>query len=261
MTEVLTRVFFASSTLLGAVAAVYVIVHVIDKGFSVLSELWTRNKSIMLKTYVFDNSYYAEVNKQYPHLTDEQVNAAFEQLRLYFELNLAYSGNVILMPSKLVDTCWHVFICDTREYQKFCKTHFGEFLHHEKQVNTRFNIQADAMSLNPDSELNEDEKAIQKTEFLNLVRAAQVFQWALAVEGRNQGSTDSQVPTLFSLDEAYGIADGYMYDRVITDALAKFDLEAVSEKLKKEETQGTDGSGAACGDGSASCGGCGGGCG
>ena len=70
MTEVLTRVFFASSTLLGAVAAVYVIVHVIDKGFSVLSELWTRNKSIMLETYVFDNSYYAEVNKQYPHLTD-----------------------------------------------------------------------------------------------------------------------------------------------------------------------------------------------
>ncbi len=258
MTEVLTRVLFASSTLLGAVAAVYVIVHVIDKGFSVLSELWTRNKSIMLKTYVFDNSYYAEVNKQYPHLTDEQVNAAFEQLRLYFEMNLDYSENVILMPSKLVDTCWHVFICDTRAYQSFCKSTFGDFLHHEKQVNTRFDIQTNAMPLKPDSELSEEEKAIQKTEYLNLVRAAQVFQWALAVEGRNQGSTDSQVPTLFSLDEAYGIADGYMYDRVITDALAKFDLEAASEKLKNEETLGADGSGAACGDGSASCGGCGG---
>ncbi len=258
MTEVLTRVFFATSILLGATAAVYVIVHVIDKGFSVLGELWTRNKSIMLKTYVFDNSYHAEVNKQYPHLTDEQVNAAFEQLRLYFELNIVYSGNVIPMPSKLVDTCWHMFICDTREYQKFCKTHFGEFLHHEKQVNTRFNIQADAMSSNPDSELSEEEKAIQKTEFLNLVRAAQVFQWALAVEGRNQDSTDSQVPMLFSMDEEYGIADGYMYHQDITIALAKFDLEAASEKLKKEETQGADGSGAACGDGSAACGGCGG---
>jgi hypothetical protein len=258
MTEVLTRVFFASSTLLGAVAAVYVIVHVIDKGFSVLSELWTRNKSIMLETYVFDNSYYAEVNKQYPHLTNEQVNAAFEQLRLYFEMNLAYSENVIPMPSKLVDTCWHVFICDTREYQKFCKTHFGEFLHHEKQANTRFNIHVDAMPLNPDSELSEEEKAIQKAEFLNLVRAAQVFQWALAIEGWNQGSIDSQVPQLFSMDEEYEIADGYMYHRDFTIALAKFDLEAASEKLKKEETLGADGSGAACGDGSAACGGCGG---
>ena len=258
MTEVLTRVFFASSTLLGAVAAVYVIVHVIDKGFSVFGDLWTRNKSIMLKTYVFDNSYYAEVNKQYPHLTDKQVIAAYEQLRLYFELNLVYSGNVIPLPSKLVDTCWHVFICDTREYQKFCRTHFGEFLHHEKQVNTRFNIHIDAMPLNPYSELSEEEKSNQKNEFLNLVRAAQVFQWALAVEGRNQGSTDSQVPTLFSLDEEYVIADGYMYDQVITDALAKFDHKVASDKLKSEETLGADGSGAACGDGSASCGGCGG---
>ena len=114
------------------------------------------------------------------------------------------------------------------------------------------------MPWNPDSELNEEEKANQKAEFLNLVRAAQVFQWALAIEGRNQGSTDSQVPTLFSMDEEYVIADGYVYDQVITDALAKFDLEAASEKLKNEETPGADGSGAACGDGSAACGGCGG---
>ena len=151
-----------------------------------------------------------------------------------------------------------MFICDTREYQKFCKTHFGEFLHHEKQVNTRFNIQSDAMSFNSDSELNEEEKAIQKAEFLNLVRAAQVFQCALAVEVRNQDSTVSQVPLLFSMDEEYEIADGYMYHRDFTIALAKFDLEAASEKLKNEETLGTDGSGAACGDGSAACGGCGG---
>ncbi len=44
-------------------------------------------------------------------------------------------------------------------------------------MNTRFNIHVDAMPLNPDSELNEEEKAIQKAEFLNLVRAAQVFHY------------------------------------------------------------------------------------
>ena len=258
MTEDLTRFVATLTILLGTVAALFTFAHVANKGISAFNDNWTRKKRVLLKAYVFDGIYYEEVKKQYPHLADEQVKAAFEQLRLYFELNLVYSGNVIPMPSKLVDTCWHVFICDTREYQKFCKTHFGEFLHHEKQGNTRFNIQVDAMPWNPDSELNEEEKANQKAEFLNLVRAAQVFQWALAIEGRNQGSTDSQVPTLFSMDEEYVIADGYVYDQVITDALAKFDLEAASEKLKNEETPGADGSGAACGDGSAACGGCGG---
>ena len=102
------------------------------------------------------------------------------------------------------------------------------------------------------------EKVIQKNEFLNLVRAAQVFQWAQVIEGRIQGNTDSLVHTLFSMDEEYGIADGYMYHQDIIDALAKFDLEAANEMLKKEETLGADGSGAACGDGSAACGGCGG---
>ena len=63
---------------------------------------------------------------------------------------------------------------------------------------------------------------------------------------------------LFSMDEEYGIADGYVYDWVITDALAKFDIKAASEKLKNQETPGGDGSGAACGDGSSACGGCGG---
>ncbi len=258
MTENLNRFASTLTILLGTVAAIFAFAHVANKGISAFNDNWARKKRVLLKAYVFDSTYYEEIKRQYPHLTDKQVNAAFEQLRLYFALNLVYLGNVILMPSKLVDTCWHVFICDTREYQKFCKTHFGEFLHHEKQVNTRFNIQADAMPLNPDSELSEEEKAIQKAEFLNLVRAAQVFQWALAIEGWNQSSTDSQVPQLFSMDEEYGIADGYAYDQDITDALAKFDLEAASERLKSEETLGADGSGAACGDGSAACGGCGG---
>ena len=258
MTEDITRFVSTLTILLGTVAAMFAFAHLANKGISAFNDNWTRKKRLLLKAYVFDSTYHAEVKKLYPHLTDELVNAAFEQLRLYFELNLVYSGNVIPMPSKLVDTCWHVFICDTREYQKFCKAHFGEFLHHEKQVNTRFNIQADAMPWNPDSELSEEEKAIQKTEFLNLVRAAQVFQWALAIEDRIQGSIDSQVPQLFSMDEEYGIADGYVYNQDITDALAKFDLEAANEMLKKEETLGADGSGAACGDGSAACGGCGG---
>ena len=258
MTDDITRFVYTLTILLGTVAALFTFAHVANKGISAFNDNWARKKRVLLKAHVFDSTYYVEVKKLYPHLTDEQVNAAFEQLRLYFELNIVYSGNVIPMPSKLVDICWHVFICDTREYQKFCKTHFGEFLHHEKQVNTRFNIHIDAMPLNPYSELSEEEKSNQKNEFLNLVRAAQVFQWALANESRNQDNTDSQVPTLFSMDEEYEIADGYMYDQVITDALAKFDHKVASDKLKSEETLGADGSGAACGDGSAACGGCGG---
>jgi hypothetical protein len=95
-----------------------------------------------LNNYVFPESCYSEVQQLYPHLTTEQIEHAFEQLRLYLEVCLVYSSpnssRLVAMTSKLVDTCWHAFICETREYQAFCKTAFGGFLHHESKVNTTF---------------------------------------------------------------------------------------------------------------------------
>lgn len=36
----------------------------------------------------------------------------------------------IAMPSKLVDAAWHAHITYTRDYQEFCQSVFGRFLHH-----------------------------------------------------------------------------------------------------------------------------------
>lgn len=44
-------------------------------------------------------------------------------------------------PSDLVDMLWHSHILDTRGYSKYCKLHFGKFIHH-----------------NPNDSLNQEER-------------------------------------------------------------------------------------------------------
>ena len=83
-----------------------------------------------LQDFVFPQSYHDEVTRRYLHLSEEDVNLAFEQLRFYFGICLAIKPVSVAMPSRLVDTCWHVFICNTREYREFCDKVFGDFLHH-----------------------------------------------------------------------------------------------------------------------------------
>jgi hypothetical protein len=59
------------------------------------------------------------------------VIESFEQLRLYFQICWRYEKRLVAMPSRLIDECWHTFICDTRIYAEFCEAVLGRFLHHE----------------------------------------------------------------------------------------------------------------------------------
>ncbi len=34
------------------------------------------------------------------------------------------------VPSQLIDHAWHAFILHTREYQSYCESNFGRFIHH-----------------------------------------------------------------------------------------------------------------------------------
>ena len=128
-------------------------VFLILKGLNAYLDRREEKRHEWLKNYVFPESCYLEIQQRYPHLTAEQVEIAFEQLRLYFEVCLVYlspdSSELVAMPSKLVDRCWHAFICETREYQAFCKAVFGGFLDHESRVDTSFplvDISADVIS-------------------------------------------------------------------------------------------------------------------
>jgi hypothetical protein len=235
------------------------------KGLNAYLDRKEQKRRTLLKGYVFPIICYSELQQRYPHLTAGQVALAFEQLRLYFEVCLVYSSpsssRLVAMPSKLADTCWHALICETREYQAFCKTIFGGFLHHESKVNTSFplvDISADDIKHGENTKLSPETQAQQEIDFKNRLAAARIYPWSLSMGAYEQNSNVVEVPLLFSIDQMLNIKDGYFYSSEILEFLAKFDLKAAEAVVTKRETEAAAGTAAACGDGGASCGGCGG---
>jgi hypothetical protein len=194
---------------------------------------WGKQK-MALKDWAFDEAYTCEILLKYPHLSEVDVTTAFEQLRLYFGVCWWNEKKLVAMPSKLVDACWHVFICDTRNYARFCEAVFGRFLHHEPPCAN------DLQRVNA-SERNQ----------LLMLSNARAYQGAL----RHAASTGLAVADLFSIDERLRIHDGFSYSSEFMKSLADFDMKKAEANLSRSDGA-ADGSGAACGDGG-SCG-CGG---
>jgi hypothetical protein len=218
-----------------------------------------------LASHVFPDRYYKEVTQMYPQLSIESVQMAFEQLRLYFRVCLIKQPKRVAMPSRLVDVCWHCFICDTRQYQRFCDDVFDDFLHHEALVDTSFSIPSASSELSKpeeEADLSEKAKAQRDIEFQNQLVAARIYQWSaeLEVKSKRQNPIATDVPLLFKIDEALGIGDGFHYPLEITQFLESFDLKAAEGAEDMRNVEGTSGTAAACGDGgsAATCGGCGG---
>jgi hypothetical protein len=197
------------------------------------SRVWSKQKKA-LEDWRFDDAYTREVLQKYPHLTENDVSEAFEQLRLYFLICWRCEKRLVAMPSKLVDECWHVFICDTRKYVQFCEASFGRFLHHESPNGIELQkMPADARN--------------QRQMLAN----ARAYQGAV----RYCVHDSLAVPALFSMDERLLIDDGFCYSAEFLENLATFNVKKAEASLSKSEGA-ADGSGAACSDGG-SCG-CGG---
>lgn len=234
------------------------------KGTNAYFDRREQNRIDFLRDYTFPLSCYAEIHVRYPHLNAEKVEIAFDQLRLYFEVSLVYSSTgsskLVAMPSKLVDSCWHSFVCETREYQAFCKTAFGGFLHHEPRVNNSFPLVE--LSINKvnniqGAKLSTEAKDQSELDFKNQLAAARIYHWALAIGSSHSNFEAIKIPLLFSIDQEFSIQDGYFYSPEVLEFLSKFDLKAAEAVVSKQETDAAGGTSASCGDGG-SCGGCGG---
>lgn len=216
-----------------------------------------------LQDYVFPESYRDEVTRRYLHLSEEDINLAFEQLRFYFGICLAKKPMSVAMPSRIVDTCWHVFISDTRQYREFCDKVFGDFLHHKAWTEANLTVQSELVEI-VEHQNKEDASEEMKTqlmlEFRNQLAAARIYQWAAELESKGQNSISTAVPLLFRIDEELAISDGFFYSRDVTEFLAKYNLKAAESEAASLDLPATGGDGAACGDGggAAACGGCGG---
>ena len=149
-----------------------------------------------LKNWTFNSAYVLEVQRLYPSLLELDIQLAFEQLRIYFQICWACEGKKVVMPSKIVDVCWHVFILDTRNYMNFCSTVFDGYLHHELPLKTVI-----------ESDVVDSENHLQ---FLSIVRA---FQGASDIE-------KNSIPTLFRIDNNLQIEDGQCYSAEYLSTLA-----------------------------------------
>ena len=57
-----------------------------------------------------------------------------------------HDGQVIGMPSRAVDEAWHGFILCTARYAAFCRTAYGQFLHHHPEGGSLPGVEADPVS-------------------------------------------------------------------------------------------------------------------
>lgn len=211
-----------------------------------------KNKWRVIQSFEFPAEVSVGVKERYPHLTDDDVKIALEQLRLYFLICWEGDKNEVAMPSRLVDECWHSFILQTRSYQSFCNKAFGGFLHHAPK------------RLISGSEASEN-GAANEPQKINLKEGAKVFQAALAMTDivANPSKTAQaslRVPMLFAIDSMMNIPDGHMYTNEAIQLLASFDWRTsrLSDSGNQSQSEG-DLASLGCGDGSVACGSCAGG--
>src|SRR3954453_15736960 len=84
------------------------------------------------RAYIEDYAFPAALqNKLVDELgSRESADIALEGLRAWYLACLYADGELLGMPSRIVDVAWHEMILRTREYHEFCRHAFGEYLHH-----------------------------------------------------------------------------------------------------------------------------------
>ncbi len=139
--------------------------------------------------YIAAYPYQRQLDKRLaarrPELSEAQRGEVFAALVDYFQICRQAGRRMVAMPSQAVDDAWHEFILFTRQYDKFCTSAFGRFLHHTP---------AEAMST--PTQANDGIK--------------RAWRLACALEKIDPKKPD-RLPRLFALDAALGIAGGFVY--------------------------------------------------
>ncbi len=154
-------------------------------GFKQYRQSLITKQEHFIANYVFPNKVNEMILKEYPHLTNEDIDLVFKGLKEYFIICHRAKKQMVSMPSQVIDVAWHEFILFTKKYNDFCKQSLGRFLHHTP---------AEAMK---------SQKVAQDG-----IKTA----WRLACqrEGINP-SSPSALPLLFAIDSMLNIHNGFKY--------------------------------------------------
>lgn len=144
-----------------------------------------RKRQRFIDRFSLPKSIDQKILQRYPHLNPAALAKVHLGLRNYFHLCNDAGRRTVSMPSQVVDVAWHELILFTRQYQQFCRSAFGRFLHHTP---------AEAMK---SPTLAHD----------GIKRA-----WRLACAREQLPARNPvRLPLLFGLDAELDIADGFRY--------------------------------------------------
>jgi hypothetical protein len=91
-----------------------------------------RRRRAFIESYAFPPSLRDKLRERLD--SDDQVDVALEGLREWYLACLDAPGEMLGMPSRVVDLAWHEMILMTRAYHAFCERAFGHYLHHSPEA-------------------------------------------------------------------------------------------------------------------------------
>ena len=151
-----------------------------------LLKSWLRlRRAEFIRTYKWPPGLLKKLSEHYPALSRKDAALVSRGLRQFFIAHLMSGRRFVSMPSRVADDLWHEFILYTREYQRFCRSAFGVFLHHMPAV-----------------VLSENRKS---NEGLRRV-------WWYCCKYENiDARNPTRLPLLFALDAKLNIPNGFRY--------------------------------------------------
>ena len=147
---------------------------------------WSRQRRAgYIAAYPYQRQLDKRLAARRPELSAAQRGEVFTALVDYFQICRLAGRRMVAMPSQAVDDAWHEFILFTRQYDNFCSSAFGRFLHHTP---------AEAMTT--------------PTQASDGIKRA----WRLAcAQEKIDPKKPDRLPRLFAIDAALGIAGGFVY--------------------------------------------------
>lgn len=88
----------------------------------------TKAENMLNTVMAYEHPELVERFKRKFELTGADATQLFADTKRY--LYLCAVTNKPLAPPAVIDHGWHEFLMYTKDYQEFCATHFGKFVHH-----------------------------------------------------------------------------------------------------------------------------------
>lgn len=143
-------------------------------------------RETFIRTFMFPQGVFEKLVATRPGLALKDQQLVARALRQFFLAYLKSGCQRVAMPSQVVDDLWHEFILFTRDYQAFCQTAFGNFLHHTPAVKM--------------GKVKSDNEGLRRV------------WWFSCLEENINPRQASRLPLLFAIDHKLGIENGFLYD-------------------------------------------------